>query len=287
MIRFQTILIILFSFIYSTSYALITPLRVNPSWLNANLDKKNIVILDARPITQYQDNHIKGAINFPVAQTYQEKSKNGQVVETNLMQALLRERGIDNNKEIIVYDNGQLIDAARLFWALEVYGLNNVKILKSGFDFWNINNYPISTDDITVKHSKYVVSINHKRIASKFATQLAIKNPNQVVLDARAADSYRGKKSVAKRFGHIPTAINIPVTQNIKVIDGIKHLRSIEELKKIYAEISKRKKIITYCSIGRVSSTNYFVLRELGYDVSNYDASWREWGNDFALPITK
>ena len=34
------------------------------------------------------------------------------------------------------------------------------------------------------------------------------------------------------------------------------------------------------------ATTNYFALRELGFDVAAYDASWREWGNDYNLPIT-
>jgi thiosulfate/3-mercaptopyruvate sulfurtransferase len=29
----------------------------------------------------------------------------------------------------------------------------------------------------------------------------------------------------------------------------------------------------------------YFVLRGLGYDVSVYDGSWYEWGNDLNLPL--
>lgn len=40
-----------------------------------------------------------------------------------------------------------------------------------------------------------------------------------------------------------------------------------------------------YCSVGLASSLECLVLRELGYDVANYDTSWKEWGNDASLPI--
>ncbi|MCI0506411.1 MAG: sulfurtransferase, partial [Gammaproteobacteria bacterium] len=175
----------------------------------------------------------------------------------------------------------------RLFWALEVYGLQNVKVLSSGYDNWIRNNFPVTGNIPVVKPNEYVVSIDHRRIASKFSTQLATANPQQIVVDARSADSYQGKTSTAARFGHIPTAINIPVTLNIEETDGIKSLRNFEELKQLYSGLPQNHKVVTYCEIGRVSATVYLALRELGYDVANYDASWREWGNDLSLPIEK
>ena len=69
------------------------------------------------------------------------------------------------------------------------------------------------------------------------------------------------------------------------IIDNAE-LQNIDRLKELYKEVDKTKKIVIYCAIGRISATNYFALRELDYDVANYDASWKEWGNDTTLPIT-
>ena len=262
-------------------------LRVTPPWLKSHLQEANLVIVDSRSQADYEVDHIPGAINFPESLTYQQKSSGGQIVEADIMQGLLRERGINYDKLIVVYDGGQLIDAARVFWAFEVYGLTNVKVLDSGYDNWTRNNYPVTGDNPVVKASDYVVSIDHRRIASKFTTQLATANPKQVIVDARAAESYQGLKSTASRFGHIPTAINIPVALNIEEHAGMNSLRSIEELKTIYNQLPQNSKVVAYCEIGRVSATVYFALRELGYDVAKYDASWREWGNDLSLPIEK
>jgi len=262
-------------------------LRVSPEWLKSNLKKPNLIILDSRSEQDYDVLHIAGAINFPDTLTYQQKSDGGRVVESDVMQQLLRARGIDYDKSIVIYDGGKIQDAARVFWALEVYGLNDVKILSHGFDDWERKNYPVSSDIPQVTPSNYIVSINHRRIASKFSTQLATKNPNQIIIDARDADSYQGKKSTAQRFGHIPTAVNVPLTQNLVEDNGVKSVEDFEKLKKVYSKFPKTGKIVTYCEIGRISSTTYFALRELGYDVSNYDASWREWGNDLSLPIEK
>lgn len=262
-------------------------LRVTPEWLKSNLKKENLVILDSRAKENYEISHIDGAINFPDAFTYQQKAAGGQLVESGVMQRLLRERGIDYDKTIVIYDDGKIIDAARVFWALEVYGLTNVKVLSHGYDDWQRKNYPVSQVVPEVIPSEYVVSVNHHRIASKFSTQLAVKNPKQTIVDARDIDSYNGKKSTAKRFGHIPTAVNIPISHNLDKEDGVSSLKTIDQLKEIYSTLPKSSKVVTYCEIGRASSTIYLALRELGYDVANYDASWREWANDFSLPIEK
>lgn len=286
MLRTLSIIVTSVLLLFQLSFAQAESLRVSKEWLNDHLQDKNLVILDARAVSDYEIDHISGALSFPDALTYQQKSKGGNIVEPDVMQSLLQQRGIDKNNLVVVYDGGQIVDSARLFWALEVYGLN-VRILSPGFDDWLKSGFPVSSTVPQVKPSQYVASINHHRIASKFSTQLATKNPNQVVMDARDADSYNGKKSSAKRFGHIPTAVNIPASHNVKVDEGVTALRDIGELKNIYSSLPKDGKIVIYCEIGRVSAANYFVLRELGYDVSNYDSSWREWGNDFSLPIEK
>jgi len=149
------------------------------------------------------------------------------------------------------------------------------------------NNFQISTKIPNRKQSNYIAEINHKRLATKFTTQIATKNPNQTIIDARGNEAYRGKISSAKRFGHIPKAINIPATHNINYEKNSSQLKIIKNLENIYKDIDKKQKVVIYCALGRISATNYFALRELDYDVANYDASWKEWGNDFSLPISK
>jgi thiosulfate/3-mercaptopyruvate sulfurtransferase len=263
------------------------PLRVDAPWLHAQLGAPGLVILDVRPADDYQLDHVPGAISFPDALTYQQKSSGGRIVEPDVMQGLLRERGIDRNDLLVIYDDGRLVDASRVFWAMEVYGLQRVRVLDRGLAGWLARGYPTTADVPAVTPSAFVPSVDHRRIASKFSTRLATLNPHQVVIDARPETAYRGETSTAMRFGHIPTAINIPVHRNVQQeADGVS-LRSPEQLQSLYATLPRDGKIILYCEVGKVSTTNYLVLRELGYDVANYDASWQEWGNDFALPIEK
>jgi len=284
--KFLSITLLFFFIVINHSlFAQPQSLRISPETLKQQLNQ--FVVLDARSEELFNQGHIEGAINFPINSTYHNNKINGKISQPINIQKNFRLRGLAKDSKVIVYDDGALADAARLFWVLEVYGLTQVKVLDHGYDDWSNKNYPISLDKTIPKPSQYITTINHKRLASKFTTQIASHNSNQIIIDARSISDYIGKTSTAKRFGHIPTAINIPFSLHISKQDGINQLKSTAELRDLYSQIPKDKKVILYCSIGRISSTNYLALRELGHDVANYDASWNEWANDFNLPIEK
>ncbi len=269
------------------TFAFAASLRISPEALNAHLKDGSFIILDTRSADKYKTAHISGALNFPVDLTYENKRINGKISSPQEMQKIFRSLGLTKNAPLVVYDSGDLVDAARLFWVLEVYGMKQVRVLDHGFDHWLKQHYPASRKVPEVTPSQYITTINHRRLSSKFTTLLATKNPNQIIVDARPQDAYNGKTSTAKRFGHIPTAINVPASHHLKKNNGFYSLKQLNQLSTLYGTLPKEKKVIIYCAIGRVSATNYLALRELGYDVSNYDASWKEWANDFKLPIEK
>lgn len=258
-------------------------LRISINQLSKNLTAYKII--DVRNSEDFSISHIKNSLNFPVSQSYENKRIDGKIIKPNKMQLHLRKLGLDVDDQIAIYDDGSFFDAARVFWTFEVYGFKNVKLINGGFDALENQKLPISSEILKVKQSKYIPSINNQRLSTKFTTQIATRNPNQIIIDARDYDSYIGKKSLAKRYGHIPKAIHIPAVHNLETKEELSKLKEVNALKDLYKDVNKNKKVVIYCAIGRVASTNYFALRELGYDVSNYDASWKEWGNDFDLPI--
>ena len=274
-------------FVAPLSHVSASAFRVSADELNKMVAEDKVVVLDARKKDDYDVGHVKNAISFPVGLTFLNKEVNGKIQRPQIMQKYLQERGLNLGSKIVIYDSGEIVKAARVFWTLEVYGFTNVKILDRGYKSWIDKNYSTSQDSPKRERSSYIATINHKRLASKFTTQLAIHNKNKVLVDARSVLAYLGKVSVARRFGHIPNAINVPFEGNINKNSEFVGLKSTKELKSLYGDIPVDKKVIIYCKIGMVSSTNYFALRELGYDVANYDASWREWGNDLTLPIEK
>ena len=266
-------------YLFSTLQLHADDLRVSTTELLKSPNKYKV--LDVRNFAEYQKGHIPNAINFPVTLTYADNKLNGKLTDPFSMQNIVQNLGLYADDTLVIYGDGSFFDAARLFWALEVYGFKNVKLLNSGYDSWSLEDYPTTTQVPNIVKSDYITIIDSNRIATKFSTQIATKNPNQIIIDARPPKAYKGEVSSAKRFGHIPKALNIPASHNI----NSSTLKEISELQDVYKDIPKKKKIILYCAIGKISATNYFALRELGYNVSNYDASWKEWGNDFQLPV--
>ncbi len=278
----KSVIVILFLLLSVTSFWA-DNLRVELKELSNSLSSYKII--DVRKNSDFLESHIKGALNLPSNLTYENKSLNGQITAPGKMQEILRNLGLNVLDKIVVYDDGTFFDASRVFWTLEVYGFKNVKLLNGGFDFWKELGFNTSSDLLEVEKSDYIASLDNKKLATKFSTQIAIRSKSSTIIDARDYNSYVGKESAAKRFGHIPEAINLPAINNIKKDLFKATLKDINELKEIYKDVDKNKKVVLYCSIGKIATTNYFALRELGYDVANYDASWKEWGNDITLPI--
>lgn len=261
--------------------------RLSASELHQKLNQPGLLILDSRSPQEYQLGHLPGALNLPETWTYHNIETDGRIVQPAKIQTILRSLGIDVDTQVVIYDNGEMIKAARAFWTLEVYGLNQVKVLNQGYRSWLKNEFTVAKQTPQAQPSNYIPVINHQRLATKLTTLIASKNPNQTIVDARDEEAYLGHVSTAKRFGHIPNALNIPASHNLNSTEQMKGLAAKAKLDGLYTTLPKQNKIILYCDIGRASATNYLALRELGYNVSNYDGSWKEWGNDLKLPIEK
>lgn len=258
------------------------PAIVSINWLKANLSNKKLVILDIREYKEYQKGHIKGAVNLPGLESLFD-ANSWKIPKLDKLKELFSKAGIDKDSLVVAYDNGEFIWAARLYWILEVLGHKNVGILKYSFGNHIKKHLPISTKDTIVKEKEFVPMINDNQIETKLSTLLAIGN--KTIIDGRETSHYKGEESIAKRFGHIPTAKNYACTNNFQVTNDGSKMKDFGELKKVYKDIPKDKDIILYCQGGAQAALNYIVLQELGYKASVYDGSWKEWGNDLAVPI--
>jgi thiosulfate/3-mercaptopyruvate sulfurtransferase len=263
------------------------PFLIAPEELHQQAKDPTLIIIDTRPPSEYLKGHIPSAVNIPVERTFNDTGRKDFVAPLSQIQDLFQSRGINNDSRVVIYDDGPNYHAARLFWVMELYGHRDVLLLDGGIKTWLEVGLDISTSTQIPKPGNFIPAINPDRLATKYSTRLSTLNPNIVIIDTRTHELYSGdeKHPESIRSGHIPTARNKVWYSNLANNEETGRFRELDELLDLYSDVSKNEKVITYCHKGQHSSMAYFVLRGLGYDVSVYDGSWYEWGNDLNLPL--
>ena len=96
-------------------------------------ENKNVVIIDNRERLNYLEQHIPGAINIP----YRTLATDGKILRTKEgMKNLLKNRGIDEDAEIITYCGSVGTLSGLAYYALKSIGLPNVKLYVHSFKEW-------------------------------------------------------------------------------------------------------------------------------------------------------
>ncbi len=264
-------------------------LLVETSWLAQHLNDADIRIVDARSVKDYQAGHIKGAVNLPVAETFNPVGPAQMAGPAEQLEKVFGQRGIMSDTKVIVYDNGKETTASRVLWTLEYYGATKVSVLNGGFKKWQKESQTTSTEETKAAAATFTAQTKAALFASKEDILAALNKPGAAIVDARSPAEYKGDDLRAKRGGHMPGAVNVDWT-TLFTSDDAPVLKSPAELRKMYedAGVTKDKEVIVHCQTGQRSAVSYLTLRLLGYSkVSNYDGSWQEWGNDPDVPIVK
>lgn len=280
---------------------MISPL-VLTDWLAVHLNDENVRIVDIRgkvlPASQppphyfshyddYKVSHIPNAVFVDWTKDIVEPdSPSGDIASPERFADLMGQLGIDEDVTVIAYDDAESMFAARLWWALQYYGHEEAYVLDGGWKKWIAEDRPVESTMPDIAPRTFKPKMDSSLLKTGRDILNLLESDDIQLIDVRSPLEFNGEASRAKRAGHIPSAINLP--RKMMVADDGTVL-STDMLRMNLAssaiQLDKSETII-YCNSGVSASYGMLAMRIAGLDnISVYDGSWKDWGNDESKPI--
>ena len=198
---------------------------------------------------------------------------------------VVRELGIHNQSQVVIYDAHGGMYAARVWWMLRWLGHEAVAVLDGGLPAWQAQGHALTQDVPSRATSDFGA---HESLVKQVSVIDVVRNLNQVqfqVVDARAADRFRGENETMDPVGgHIPGAKNRFFKDNLQA-DG--RFKSPEQLRQEWsAVISDANHSVMQCGSGVTACHNLLALDIAGLQgAALYPGSWSEWCADAQRPV--
>ena len=263
---------------------------VTTDWLAAHIDAPNVVVVDTDDPSEYAIGHIPGASNPPDNYYKTSLEDRTHIQDPEQFAATMSSLGIDDDSLVVAYDRTGGLYALRLMWALHYYRHTNVKMLDGGYQRWIADGRETTTEapqiggtaTFTPRESDRSIYADMKDVLE------AISDDETTLLDVRTDGEWDGSnKRGGKRGGRVPGAIHLEWV-NFHTGGDIPTLKTADEIRALLTDhsVSTGGSVITYCQGGIRAAQAYWVLKLIGAErVRNYDASWREWGNNVDVPV--
>ncbi|MDY3560495.1 sulfurtransferase [Gemmata sp. JC673] len=247
---------------------------------------QGFVILDARAKAQYEAGHVPGARWVDHAEW---ANSFGDGKDAGVWSKRIGSIGLTADSRVVVYDDNQAKDAARVWWILRYWGVKDVRLLNGGWVGWEKGKYPTERAEPAIKFSAFKAVAAPERMATKDELLKSLPGGTLQIVDARSEGEFCGVDTLKnKRAGAIPGAKQLEWVDLIE--KDSQRFKSPTELKKLFdgAGIKLDRSTVTHCQSGGRASVMAYGLELMGAkDVRNYYRSWSEWGNADDTPVVK
>lgn len=274
---------------------------VSTAQLAQHLSDPNWVVIDCRfTLTHteagriaYAHGHIPGA-RYAHLDEDLSGSKNGvngrhPLPDTQVFAQKLGAWGVDDQTQVVVYDDSFGAIAVRLWWMLRWLGHDAVALLDGGLPKWQREQLPLTSDVPQVIPKSFVPRVRNDMLADTDAVLNASCTRSALIVDARAEMRFIGEiEPLDPVAGHVPGAKNLPFDDNL-ALDGT--LLPAAELRELYTELLDGKspeQVIHMCGSGVTTCHNLLAMEIAGLKGGKlYAGSWSEWIADPSRPVAK
>jgi len=193
--------------------------------------------------------------------------------------------GIDNQTQIIAYDDGPGAFAARCWWMLRWLGHEKVAVLDGGWAAWQAENRPVESGTPTLSAAHFVPHPRPELVVNVEKALQYTASGGALLIDARAADRFRGENETLDPVGgHIPGATNYFYGQNLSA----GRFLSADELAQHYRALIQQRptsEVVFYCGSGVTACHNLLAMEHAGLGLARlYPGSWSDWSSDPSRP---
>ena len=262
----------------------------DPAWVV--VDCRHSLANFAAGRAAYEEAHVPGAAFADVERDLsgEKTGSNGRhpLPERHAFAAFLGKIGADERSQIVAYDEGAGMFAARCWMLVRHLGHARVAILDGGFAAWERSGAPLERGPDRrariPRHFPLGEPLDPVVSASELLADLGDKTLQPI--DARAPERFRGEiETIDPVAGHIPGAKNRPYGANYRS-DG--HLRSAQELRTEFAALGEPERLVHYCGSGISAAANLFAATAAGVPGGRiYAGSWSEWCADPSRPVER